>query len=521
MANMLSDLVIRAHGHDDLTATWTLPGVMAGLARSEIASFPALRPHQRHVWHAFLVQLATLALLKGGRSELTEGESDWRELIRGLTPDWPEDEPWSLVVEDVSKPALLQPPVPPEEFADFKPIETPDALDMLVTSKNHDLKSEVASGAQADDWLFALISLQTQEGVMGAGKYGVSRMNGGFSSRAGLGVLINGDPAARFRRDVDLLVSGADQERHFPDWQRGDGLALLWLEAWAYDDAPIPPDRLTRLYIDVCRRVRLGRTHIGYLAHAGGSKKARVAASDWQLKGNTGDPWIPIEQASLQGLSIGGGGFNYRKLVELLSEKYRMPYLAEVHGNDPDDGLQLVATAVARGQGKTEGYHERAVPVPRPIKSLFARREGRDELARKAQERVQALGELSGALRFALRSLAQGGPDQVVSNKPTTNGFIEPWLKRFEAEVDRNFFPELWHQLEQGTAEARETAYLVWRRQRRDHAETLLDEAAGSLPLPVARRYRAQVKAKSAFHGSLRKSSAFRETYDTTPEAAA
>jgi hypothetical protein len=128
---------------------------------------------------------------------------------------------------------------------------------------------------------------------------------------------------------------------------------------------------------------------------------------------------------------------------------------------------------------------------------------------------------LSGALRFALRSLAQGGPDQVVSNKPTTNSFIEPWLKRFETEVDRNFFPELWQELEQETAEARETAYLAWRRQRRDHAEKLIDEAAGSLPLPVARRYRAQVKAKSAFHGSLRKSGAFKETYNTAPEEAA
>jgi len=523
MANTLTKPVIRARGRDESATTWTLPGVIAGLARGEIASFPALRPHQRHVWHAFLVQLATLALLKADQSELPAGENDWRELIRDLTPDWPDDEPWSLVVEDVSKPALLQSPVPRQEFADFKPIETPDALDMLVTSKNHDLKTEVASGGQTDDWLFALISLQTQEGVMGAGggNYGISRMNGGYGSRPGLGVAINSDPAARFQRDVGLLVAGVGQDSIFPEWQRQDGIALLWLEPWAREDAPMLPDRLGRLYIEICRRVRLVRREARFAACSGGSKKARVAASDWALKGNTGDPWMPVERASLQGLSISGGGFNYRKLVELLSEKYRMPYLAEVHGNDPDYGLQLVATAVARGQGKTEGYHERAVPFPRRIKSLFARSEGRDELARKAQERVQALGELTGALRFALRSMAQGGPDQVVSNKPTTNSFIEPWLKRYETVVDRDFFPDLWHELEQETAEAREKAYLAWRRQRRDHAEKLLDEAAGSLPLPVARRYRAQVKAKSAFHGSLRKSNAFKETYDTASEEVA
>jgi CRISPR system Cascade subunit CasA len=522
MVNTLTEAVIRTRGRDDSAASLSLPGVMAGLARGEIASFPALRPHQRHVWHAFLVQLATLALLKAGRSELPESEDDWRELIHGLTPDWPDDEPWLLVVEDVTKPALLQPPVPREEFSDFKPIAAPDALDMLVTSKNHDLKSEVASGGQADDWLFALISLQTQEGVMGAGggKYGISRMNSGFGSRPGLGVAINGDPGARFRRDVSLLLAGADQDGIFPEWQQRNGIALLWLELWSRNDAPISPDRLSRLYIEVCRRVRLVPAGGGFAACAGGSKKARVAASDWELKGNTGDPWMPVEQVSLQGLSIGGGGFHYRKLVELMSDKYKTPYLAEVHGNDPDEGLQLVATAVARGQGKTEGYHERAIPVPKRIKSIVALRDGRDKVAKAAQERVTALGELRGALRRGLAVLAQGGPDKT-ADKPTTNGFIEPWLKRFEAEVDRDFFPELWAELAEDAPQARQEAYRAWKLKRRRHAGDLLEEASGALPLPVARRYRAKVKAASAFHGRLQKADAFKETYSTSPEEAA
>ena len=54
---------------------------------------------------------------------------------------------------------------------------------MLVTSKNHDLKSAVAVQAGVDDWIFALITLQTMEGFGGAGNYGISRMNGGLGSR--------------------------------------------------------------------------------------------------------------------------------------------------------------------------------------------------------------------------------------------------------------------------------------------------------------------------------------------------
>ena len=41
---------------------------------------------------------------------------------------------------------------------------------MLVTSKNHDLKSAVAIQASLDDWIFALITLQTMEGWGGIKK---------------------------------------------------------------------------------------------------------------------------------------------------------------------------------------------------------------------------------------------------------------------------------------------------------------------------------------------------------------
>ena len=46
----------------------TLPGGLAALCRGEVGDFPRLRPHQRHVWHALLVQLAALALAGAGRA---------------------------------------------------------------------------------------------------------------------------------------------------------------------------------------------------------------------------------------------------------------------------------------------------------------------------------------------------------------------------------------------------------------------------------------------------------------------
>jgi len=541
MFDTLTEPVICARGRDESTTTWTLPGVMAGLARGEIASFPALRPHQRHVWHAFLVQLATLALLKGGRSELPEGEDDWRELIRGLTPDWPDDEPWSLVVEDVSKPALLQPPVPRQEFAAWKKKEdnwcyTPDELDTAVTtSKAHDLKRAVQTNSDIDDWIYALISFHTQTHYGGRGWYGAARGPQGFLNRVfmALAPLKNAryiDKSQHFKNDVrDCLTHFGEQDT--APFASDPRAGITWLSHLDESDA-IEISQLHPYFIEANRLCRLIYLNGSICSVKKARDKPRVISkhvrdSNPPISAIVTDPWTAIRSDTGDHLKLSfyQSTPDYKYVSDILDRsKYKLPICGSVETSDISYGA-LVVSGIARddrpGRGNSLGYHERVVPVPKPIKSILARHEGRDEVAVKARERVKALGELRGALRFGLMVLAQGGPDQVVSNKPTTNSFIEPWLKRFEAEVDRDFFPDLWHELEQETAKARETAYLAWRRQRRDHAERLLDDAAVSLPLPVARRYRAQVKAESAFHGSLRKSNAFKETYDTASEEAA
>jgi CRISPR system Cascade subunit CasA len=48
----------------------------------------------------FLVQLAALALNRAGTTQLPKVDLEWLELLRDLTSDFPEDEPWCLVVDD-------------------------------------------------------------------------------------------------------------------------------------------------------------------------------------------------------------------------------------------------------------------------------------------------------------------------------------------------------------------------------------------------------------------------------------
>ena len=188
VSNLLHDRLIRVRMKDGTAESLTLPGVYAALQTDRVADFPSLRPHQRHAWHAFLAQLAVIALDRTGSRSFPATSVAWEAALRALTPQYAADEPWTLIVEDPTLPAFMQCPAPNglEEYR--KLVETPDDLDLLVSSKNHDVKQTVALNSAPEDWLFALVDLQTMAGVLGRGNYGIARMNGGFSSRPCLGL---------------------------------------------------------------------------------------------------------------------------------------------------------------------------------------------------------------------------------------------------------------------------------------------------------------------------------------------
>ena len=57
MYNFLTDPMMRIVKSDGSRGSASLPEVYASLVADLVEAFPALRPHQRHAWHAFLVQL--------------------------------------------------------------------------------------------------------------------------------------------------------------------------------------------------------------------------------------------------------------------------------------------------------------------------------------------------------------------------------------------------------------------------------------------------------------------------------
>lgn len=230
---LLTEPLIRyRRASDGKTVRANLPELFVALAADEVRDYPALRPHQRHPWHAFLVQLAAIALHKAERTAVFETTQEWREALLALTPDDPDGAAWCLV-SPPNRPALLQAAVVGGSISDWKSEAfAADEIDMLVTSKNHDLKGSRARRSEPEDWLFALLSLQTQEGFLGAGNYGISRMNGGFASKPGVGVAAVGFPGGRWMRDVTALLRNRDRTVEAHGLQGDDGLALVWLAPW-------------------------------------------------------------------------------------------------------------------------------------------------------------------------------------------------------------------------------------------------------------------------------------------------
>ena len=477
----------------------SLFSAFAALARGDAWSFPALRPHQVSPWHAFTVQVAALALIRAGIDALPEDEGTWRDLLLALTPEFPGGEAWELVVDDWTKPALLQPPVvAAANRAEYKNrLPTPDALDMLVTAKNHDVKQERIAEASEEDWLFALVTLQTTEGFLGAGNYGISRMNGGFASRMSLGVRpASGGAAGAFRRDVLRLVGDARGRA-----DRREGTALLWTVPW---DGTVSLDftTLDELYVEVCRRVRLeGKPH-GIEARAAGSRCARVAASE--LKGKTGDPWAPIKADNSSSHTPSGAGFGYWQMAQLLdAKKVTTPLLARLHDGDEREGLAIVASALVRGQGKTEGLHRRAVRTSRMEQlDAISPQEALDQIGDVARRRADDASEAARRLRRALMMLVQGGPEQARLDDEAAKKKVQPWVDKLDDRVDRGFFDDsFWAQAVNDGGGHK----LAWRRRLRDMAGVVFTEAAEAAPRTEMRRIRAKARAQTMLDAQMNK----------------
>lgn len=516
MLNILTEDLIRYKRDDGAVETASLPQVYAALMQDEVASFPALRPHQRHAWHAFLVQLGAMAMHREGLTEPPEDAETWRNLIRFLTrADYPDDEPWQLVVDDITKPAFMQPPASSEDKrADYKPkddMATPDQLDLLVTAKSHDLKPAVAIDAGMDDWLFALIVLQTMEGYMGIGHHGISRMNGGASSRTAFSLTPSIRLGIHVSRDIKALLGYRETLLdEYPTTE--EGFTLLWTHAW--DGAASEAMNISELdpfYIEICRRIRLISSHERLQAKwapSATTNGTRIQAK--ALKGMTGDPWALINRKRNVALTPIVGEFSYRRVVDFMTPgDWQVPPLFKPTSDEygAKIPMQLVARAIIRSQGKTEGYFERIIPLKSKTISAFGRPRQIEEFGDIARDRIEQIGKIQQFMRHAISVFLAGGENQAGDIR------ARQWADKLSELADKDFFEDLQDEFDIDDADERKEIRNAWCIRKIDDARALLRQAMDALPCPTIQRYRARVRAESVFEGRIRSNNGFPELY--------
>ena len=230
------------------------------------------------------------------------------------------------------------------------------------------------------------------------------------------------------------------------------------------------------------------------------------------LKGRTEDPWTPYNpKRDGLPLTLAKGGFNYKRVTEYLFD-WQKPDLLNATADEQrsDETMQLVARAMVRGQGKTEGYYERVIPIRSKARRGMMRRPGSDsveDLGNLAQERIKEIGVVQGILRHAIATFLARGESRDTS--PEQRALANPWANRLDEIVDRTFFDDLQDEFDLNDAAERQRVRNQWLLNDRkegvvDHARKILEEATNSLPCPAVHRYRARENAEGLFEGRLR-----------------
>jgi len=480
----------------------SLPGLMAAMSRGEVSSFPALRPHQRPAWHMFLVQLAVMTLARAEHDDVLKDETKWATAFRGLTQDFDQDEPWRLVVEDRSKPAFLQPSDPGDlNWPKDKVSITPDELDMIITSRNHDLKTRVAREARPQDWIYALVSLQTMEGYGGRGNYGIARMKDGNSSRPMLTLAPLKDASSTIHashwwlRDVYRLIEKGQTKK---------GISLLWLEPWP-EKQQISVEILDPHFIEICRRVRLAKSNGALMAEHANSMLPRIRAKE--LKGmasSSREPWAPVSIREKEMLKLDDRGWDYKLLFDLFySADYEKPILALPSESEKSVTMALVAESFSRGKCKTNGFKSRIVVIPMRVMNRLFETEALDV----AEQLIKDIKEVDSALRNGLARVYWSAKNKQQRKKLNKDDYrrTNSASNRFERYANQYFFDALFQRLQANDSEKDIQCRLCFLQNLSKTAEEEFENELPAIPCTSIMRPRAEFRGWQAIRYRLRK----------------
>ena len=505
--NLLTDPILRVETHNGLERM-SLPGLFDTLGQDSVQALTGIQRHQEDTFHVFLCSLATTILARNGDTNPVRNERYWLDGLRMLAGD-AGDDAWALVVADLSSPAFMQPPLPKLDQGKLKPLATtPDALDLLPTSKNHDLKQSRAAQAEMDEWIYSLVSLQTTSGYFGRGNPGIARMNSGFGNRSIVELVHSLRIGQRWRDAVIRLLDHRRQVVAGPWNYNAEGLVLLWTLEWdgkhSLSLAGLDPN-----HIEIARRVRLRHVVGSFEALAVPSGNARINAK--ALNGMVGDAWLPIDlgqekkggkSPEAKALTVSPNGLTADILRRLLfTDRLELSDLQKpIAGRNGPAWLSV--SVLVRGQGTTDGYHERWIEIPEAQKPrLFGAQIPNDLLPDLAKNMIAAAGQMQNrVLKPAIFHLLEGAPEKINFDRDSAQAWWEKFAEGYTLRWSNGYFPFLWQSPETFNVDDRLDE---WRLLLKSHAQAVLREAFDTLPRHVGRRWRIRCEAERVFHGSL------------------
>ncbi|MCP5278457.1 MAG: type I-E CRISPR-associated protein Cse1/CasA [Thiobacillus sp.] len=518
--NLLTDPLFRVRLSEGATRA-SLPELLALLGEDRVESLPGLQRHQEDALHIFLCYLAGAVLDRQGVADPRQTADFWLQSIRTLTTSegCDNDDAWILAVADPTRPAFLQPPAPSKVVfdKDYKPkAASPDALDVLQTAKNHDIKASRGDVMDLEGWAYALLSAQTMTGLLGRGSgggmnRGISRMNSGYGSRPRVDWLPSFRLGKQFTWNIENLLRHRPVQLSLPFGYQPDGKVLLWIPLWDGNTSH-SLSSLDPFFIEIARRYRLVFVGANIQLWAAGSAQTFIGGADL-LKGNVGDPWIPISSKTNGALTVPASGLTPELLRNLMfADAGFQPAVMQQIPTGQGAGW-FAASVLVRGQGTTDGFHEAAIRIPekaRPV--LFGKSPVRDRLAV-----LSKLGlDMASAIQYrvlqpALYALMEGGPVSINLDKREISQWVGSTASSFTRDWHPRYFDWLWTTLDQPNDSG---AMKPWFEQLHRLAETVLEQSIRRVPMRHGRDYRAKVRARGMFYGSLKKHF---ETYLETP----
>lgn len=477
----------------------TLPDVVARLLDARLTELRGVSAIQRQFVWRLLVRCAAFAARGGSPDALTADVV--RDRLAEATPD---REAWSLYRADGGA-AFLQVPVATDspEASGYK-LEDLSRLTVIPGGKNHEFKRGVAARLSPSDALYALVEYQFGS-IFTKANYASQIMGSATGKGSGSPFMAPWWPSlgASFRAHVSASLEHSAYVRDVLGLT-GDVWAL-WTLPWMGQKDGMPGVRLAPNFIPVARRVRLDApSSAGQFERLWFSSSKGPRVADHTMGSGLGDPFTPfvVRDAHVKVRGVMGTGFDYREVARLLlgapieprgSNSFAVAYAARA---SIEEILPVLMEGVAFDQGKTIGFHQRFMELPRlsvldpePHALLL------DAMLTDAKSSESAL---TAAARVWMSGSAKP--------KKGDRSRVDHCRSFLTNRIDKLFFTEIASLMRNATELGTiDDAQGQWRSSLETAARSALDEVMASTPVPIARRFARAADAEDALRrGFLR-----------------